>query len=64
MGRWDWRGAETIGVLERISWRPAEPRESGARDTPVDPMAVYIRISDVCQTRSRRRQAKARPLLL
>lgn len=30
MGRRDWRGAETIGVLERISSRPAEPRASRA----------------------------------
>ncbi len=31
MGRRDWRGAETIGVLARISSRPAEPRESRAK---------------------------------
>jgi hypothetical protein len=30
MGRRDWRGAETIGVWERISSRPAEPRASRA----------------------------------
>ena len=30
MGRLDWRGEETIGVLARISARLAEPRESRA----------------------------------